>query len=49
MVVKAEVNLGWRLIKEEKQLVFAKFMGAMSQAGEAVDGVRADGGRSSVG
>jgi UPF0716 protein FxsA len=28
--------LGWRLIKEEKQLVFAKFMGAMSQSGNPI-------------
>lgn len=28
--------LGWRLIKEEKQLVFAKFMGAMSQGGNPI-------------
>ena len=28
--------LGWRLIKEEKQLVVAKFMGAMSQGGNPI-------------
>jgi UPF0716 protein FxsA len=28
--------LGWRLIKEEKQLVFAKLMGAMSQGGNPI-------------
>ena len=28
--------LGWRLIKEEKQLVFAKFMDAMSQGGNPI-------------
>ena len=28
--------LGWRLIKEEKQLVLAKFMGAMSQGGNPI-------------
>jgi UPF0716 protein FxsA len=28
--------LGWRLIKEEKQLVFGKLMGAMSQGGNPI-------------
>ena len=28
--------LGWRLIKEEKQLVFAKLMGAMGQGGNPI-------------
>ena len=28
--------LGWRLIKEEKQLVFAKLMGAMTQGGNPI-------------
>ena len=28
--------LGWRLIKEEKQLVFAKLMGALSQGGNPI-------------
>ena len=28
--------LGWRLIKEEKQLVFAKLMGALSQGGNLI-------------
>ena len=28
--------LGWRLIKEEKQLVFAKLMGSMSQGGNPI-------------
>ena len=28
--------LGWRLIKEEKQLVFAKIMGAMGQGGNPI-------------
>lgn len=28
--------LGWRLIKEEKQLVVAKLMGAMSQGGNPI-------------
>jgi UPF0716 protein FxsA len=28
--------LGWRLIKEEKQLVFSKLMGAMTQGGNPI-------------
>jgi UPF0716 protein FxsA len=28
--------LGWRLLKEEKQLVFAKLMGALSQGGNPI-------------
>ena len=28
--------LGWRLIKEEKQLVFAKLMGVLSQGGNPI-------------
>ena len=28
--------LGWRLIKEEKKLVFAKLMGALSQGGNPI-------------
>ncbi|HCB68015.1 MAG TPA: exlusion protein FxsA, partial [Methylophilaceae bacterium] len=28
--------LGWRLIKEEKQLVFTKLMGAMGQGGNPI-------------
>ena len=32
--------LGWRLIKEEKQLVFAKLMGAMTQGGNPIKAIR---------
>ncbi len=32
--------LGWRLIKEEKQLVFAKLMGSMTQGGNPIKTIK---------